>query len=215
MSRGRVAGAEIKYSCGMNLAIVLTWFRIAAIPSIAGLFYLPYSWAHPAAGLVFAAAALTDWLDGWVARRFDQGSSFGAFLDPVADKLLVIAALLLLVQANRGMTLALPGMTLALPGMVLALVAIVIIGREVAVSALREWMAALGQRGRVNVIQLAKYKSMGQMVALSCMLYEKPLLILPIYEFGYALLLLSAALTLLTGALYMFRARTVMRSSSA
>ena len=185
----------------MNLAIVLTWFRIAAIPSIAGLFYLPYSWAHPAAGLVFAAAALTDWLDGWVARRFDQGSSFGAFLDPVADKLLVIAALLLLVQAN--------------PGKVLALVAIVIIGREVAVSALREWMAALGQRGRVNVIQLAKYKSMGQMVALACMLYEKPLLILPIYEFGYALLLLSAALTLLTGALYMLRARTVMRSSSA
>ena len=201
MSRGRVAGAEIKYSCGMNLAIVLTWFRIAAIPSIAALFYLPYSWAHPAAGLVFATAALTDWLDGWVARRFDQGSSFGAFLDPVADKLLVIAALLLLVQANAGMTLA--------------LVAIVIIGREVAVSALREWMAALGQRGRVNVIQLAKYKSMGQMVALACMLYEKPLLILPIYEFGYALLLLSAALTLLTGALYVFRARTVMRSSSA
>ena len=208
MSRGRVAGAEIKYSCGMNLAIVLTWFRIAAIPSIAGLFYLPYSWAHPAAGLVFAAAALTDWLDGWVARRFDQGSSFGAFLDPVADKLLVIAALLLLVQANRGMTLALPGMTLAL-------VAIVIIGREVAVSALREWMAALGQRGRVNVIQLAKYKSIGQMVALSCMLYEEPLSILPTYEFGYGLLLLSAVLTLLTGALYVFRARTVMRSSSA
>ena len=201
MSEGCMGGAEIKYSCGMNLALVLTWFRIAAIPSIAGLFFLPYSWAHPAAGLVFAAAALTDWLDGWVARRFDQGSSFGAFLDPVADKLLVIAALLLLVQANAGMTLA--------------LVAIVIIGREVAVSALREWMAALGQRGRVNVIQLAKYKSIGQMVALSCMLYEEPLLTLPTYEFGYALLLLSAALTLLTGALYMFRARTVMRSSSA
>ncbi len=201
MSEGCIAGAEIKYSCGMNLALVLTWFRIAAIPSIAALFYLPNSWAHPAAGLVFAAAALTDWLDGWVARRFDQGSSFGAFLDPVADKLLVIAALLLLVQANAGMTLA--------------LVAIVIIGREVAVSALREWMAALGQRGRVNVIQLAKYKSIGQMVALSCMLYEEPLLNLPTYEFGYALLLLSAVLTLLTGALYMLRARTVMRSTSA
>ncbi len=191
----------IKYSCGMNLAIVLTWFRIAAIPSIAALFYMPYSWAHPAAGLVFAAAALTDWLDGWVARRFNQSSTFGAFLDPVADKLLVIAALLLLVQAN--------------PGMTLALVAIVIIGREVAVSALREWMAALGQRGRVNVIQLAKYKSIGQMVALSCMLYEEPLSILPTYEFGYGLLLLSAVLTLLTGALYVFRARTIMRSSSA
>ena len=191
----------IKYSCGMNLAIVLTWFRIAAIPSIAALFYMPYSWAHPAAGLVFAAAALTDWLDGWVARRFNQSSTFGAFLDPVADKLLVIAALLLLVQAN--------------PGMTLALVAIVIIGREVAVSALREWMAALGQRGRVNVIQLAKYKSIGQMVALSFMLYEEPLSILPTYEFGYGLLLLSAVLTLLTGALYVFRARTVMRSSSA
>ena len=189
-----------KYSGSMNLAIFLTWFRIAAIPSIAALFYLPYSWAHPAAGLVFGAAALTDWLDGWVARRFNQSSSFGAFLDPVADKLLVIAALLLLVQAN--------------PEMVLTLVAIVIIGREVAVSALREWMAALGQRGRVNVIQLAKYKSTGQMVALSCMLYKEPLWILPTYEFGYVLLLLSAALTLLTGALYMFRARMVVRSAS-
>ncbi len=182
----------------MNLAIVLTWFRVAAMPSVVALFYLPYSWAHPAAGLVFAAAALTDWADGWVARRFDQGSSFGAFLDPVADKLLVIAALLLLVQDK--------------PEMVLALVAIVIIGREVAVSALREWMAALGQRGRVNVIQLAKYKSIGQMVALSCMLYEKPLWFLPLYEFGYILLLLSAALTMLTGALYMVRASAAMRS---
>lgn len=180
----------------MNLAIILTWFRVAAMPSIVALFYLPYPWAHPVAGLVFGAAALTDWADGWVARRFDQGSRFGAFLDPVADKLLVIAALLLLVQDN--------------PGMVLALVAIVIIGREVAVSALREWMAALGQRGRVNVIQLAKYKSIGQMVALACMLYEEPLWFLPLYEIGYALLLLSAALTLVTGALYMLRARRAL-----
>ena len=130
-----------------------------------------------------------------------SASRFGAFLDPVADKLLVIAALLLLVQAN--------------PGMVLALVAIVIIGREVAVSALREWMAALGQRGRVNVIQLAKYKSIGQMVALAFMLYEEPLWFLPLYEIGYVLLLLSAVLTLLTGALYMLRARTAVRSTSA
>ncbi len=185
----------------MNLAILLTWFRVAAMPTIVALFYLPYSWAHPVAGLVFATAALTDWADGWVARRFDQGSRFGAFLDPVADKLLVIAALLLLVQAN--------------PGMVLALVAIVIIGREVAVSALREWMAALGKRGRVNVIQLAKYKSTGQMVALSCMLYEEPLGFLPVYEIGYILLLLSAALTLLTGGLYMLRARSAVRNPLA
>ena len=185
----------------MNLAIILTWFRVAAMPSIVVLFYLPYSWAHPVAGLVFGAAALTDWADGWVARRFNQGSRFGAFLDPVADKLLVTAALLLLVQAN--------------PGMVLALVAIVIIGREVAVSALREWMAALGQRGRVNVIRLAKYKSIGQMVALAFMLYEEPLLFLPLYEIGYVLLLLSAGLTLLTGALYMLRARAAMRGTSA
>lgn len=194
--RGRIG-----YSGGMNLAIILTWFRVAAMPSIVALYYLPYPWAHPVAGLVFGAAALTDWADGWVARRFDQGSRFGAFLDPVADKLLVIAALLLLVQAN--------------PGMVLALVAIVIIGREVAVSALREWMAALGQRGRVNVIRLAKYKSIGQMVALAFMLYEEPLWFLPLYDIGYVLLLLSAGLTLLTGALYMFRARTAMRSTSA
>lgn len=183
----------------MNLAIFLTWFRIGAVPGVVAIYLLPYSWAHPAAGLLFAAAALTDWLDGWVARRFDQGSRFGAFLDPVADKLLVIAALLLLVRSS--------------PGLLLVLVAIVIIGREVAVSALREWMALLGKRGRVNVIQLARYKSILQMVALSCMLYEQPLWFLPIYPLGYLLLLLSAALTLLTGALYMLRARAEMRDA--
>ena len=181
----------------MNLAIVLTWFRIAAVPGVVAIYLLPFPWAHPAAGLVFAAAALTDWLDGWVARRFDQGSKFGAFLDPVADKLLVTAALLLLVQSD--------------PGLLLVLVAIVIIGREVTVSALREWMAVLGKRGRVNVIQLAKFKSILQMVALSCMLYEEPLWFLPLYPLGYALLLASAALTLLTGVLYMLRAQSDMR----
>ncbi|WP_446831861.1 CDP-diacylglycerol--glycerol-3-phosphate 3-phosphatidyltransferase [Candidatus Foliamicus sp.] len=181
----------------MNLAILLTWFRIVAVPGVVAIYLLPVPWAQPAAGLLFAAAALTDWLDGWVARRFDQGSRFGAFLDPVADKLLVIAALLVLVQSK--------------PSVVLVLVAIVIIGREVAVSALREWMAVLGKRGRVDVIQLAKYKSILQMVALSCMLYEAPLWILPVYPLGYALLLISAALTLLTGALYMMRVRGEMR----
>ncbi len=182
----------------MNLAIILTWFRIGAIPGVVAVYLLPFSWAGPAAGLLFAAAALTDWLDGWVARRFDQGSRFGAFLDPVADKLLVIAALLLLVRSDPG----------ELP---LALVAIVILAREVAVSALREWMALLGKRGRVDVIRLARYKSILQMVALSCMLYKESLWFLPIYEIGYVLLLLSAALTLLTGALYMLRARHEMR----
>ncbi len=185
----------------MNLAIVLTWFRIGAVPGVVAIYLLPFSWAHPAAGLVFAAAALTDWADGWVARRFSQGSRFGAFLDPVADKLLVIAALLLLVQSD--------------PGLALVLVAIVIIGREVAVSALREWMAVLGKRGRVNVIQLAKFKSILQMVALSCMLYEEPLWFLPTYPLGNMLLLISAALTLLTGALYMLRARHELRQPTS
>src|SRR3954470_4180692 len=134
----------------LNWPNTLTWLRICAIPLIAVLFFMPYPWADPSAGLLFAAAGITDSLDGYLARRLGQTSRLGAFLDPVADKLVVAVALLLLVSKD------VPGMLGITPEamhVVLALTAIVIIGREIAISALREWMAEIGARRKVAVSQ--------------------------------------------------------------
>ncbi len=164
-----------------NLPNTLTWLRIFAIPLVIVLFYLPFKWADPAAGLLFALAGITDSLDGYFARRMGQTSRLGAFLDPVADKLIVAVALVLLVSKDMPIVIV-PG----LEGMdgghatlrsetvrvILVLSAIVIIGREIAISALREWMAEIGQRGKVKVSQLAKYKTILQIVGLSCMLFR-------------------------------------------
>jgi CDP-diacylglycerol--glycerol-3-phosphate 3-phosphatidyltransferase len=167
----------------LNIATSLTWFRIAAIPMVAFVFfYAEPGWARPGAALVFLLAAVTDWLDGWVARRMAQTSQFGAFLDPVADKLMVSTALILLVQAD--------------PRVLVASLAAIIIGREIAVSALREWMAALGERQRVAVSGYGKTKTIMQMTGLSCMLWQQPLGPLPIYEIGVAFLLVAAVFTL-------------------
>ena len=141
--------------------------RIAAIPLIVLLFYMPYPWADPAAGLLFAAAGITDSLDGYFARRLGQISRLGAFLDPVADKLIVAVALVLLVSKD--------------PRPLIVLTAAVIIGREITISALREWMAEIGQRRKVAVSLLGKYKTILQIVGLSLMLYRQDLLGLPIY----------------------------------
>src|SRR5580700_8739773 len=145
-----------------NLPNTLTWTRIAAIPLIVMLFYMPYPWADPAAGLLFAAAGITDSLDGYFARRLGQISRLGAFLDPVADKLIVAVALVLLVSKD--------------PRALIVLTAAVIIGREITISALREWMAEIGARRKVAVSQLGKYKTILQIVGLSMMLYRVPLL---------------------------------------
>ncbi|HTY48426.1 MAG TPA: CDP-diacylglycerol--glycerol-3-phosphate 3-phosphatidyltransferase, partial [Steroidobacteraceae bacterium] len=126
-----------------NVPNILTWVRIAAIPLVVLAFYAPYKWADPAAGLIFAAAGITDSLDGYLARRLGQMTRLGAFLDPVADKLIVATALVLLVARD--------------PRAVVVLMAVVIIGREIAISALREWMAELGQRRKVAVSVLGKY----------------------------------------------------------
>jgi CDP-diacylglycerol--glycerol-3-phosphate 3-phosphatidyltransferase len=166
----------------LNVANALTWFRIAAIPAVVVVFYLPGSWARPVAAIIFALAALTDWLDGYLARRLGQTSQFGAFLDPVADKLMVATALVLIVQAD--------------PRMIIALVAAIIIGREIAVSALREWMAGLGAGSRVAVSGLGKMKTIMQMVGLGCMLFTNPLSGLPIYDIGLALVIVAAGITL-------------------
>jgi CDP-diacylglycerol---glycerol-3-phosphate 3-phosphatidyltransferase len=179
---------------------ILTWIRIAAIPLIVLLFYAPYQWADPAAGLLFAAAGITDSLDGYLARRLNQTSRLGAFLDPVADKLVVAVALVLLLSKDAT---PLFGMTSDRARMLMALTAIVIIGREIAISALREWMAELGQRGKVAVSPIGKYKTILQIIGLSMMLYRNTIFGLPIFSTGAVLTVLAAALTLISMVSYL------------
>ncbi|HZW58811.1 MAG TPA: CDP-diacylglycerol--glycerol-3-phosphate 3-phosphatidyltransferase [Woeseiaceae bacterium] len=166
----------------LNLAIILTLIRILAIPLAVLCFYAPIPHARPIAGLVFGIAAVTDLLDGWVARRFNQSSRFGEFLDPVADKLMVAIAMILLVQSD--------------PRSTVDFIAMIIIGREIAVSALREWMATIGERANVRVSWGGKVKTVLQMFGIAFMLYQKPVLGIEIYNLGFVLLLLAAGMTL-------------------
>jgi CDP-diacylglycerol--glycerol-3-phosphate 3-phosphatidyltransferase len=187
----------------LNLPNALTWFRVVAIPLIVAVFYAPVllgwpeAWARPAAGLLFALAGITDYFDGYLARRLGLTSSFGAFLDPVADKLIVSTALVLLVQAD--------------PQVVLALVAAVIIGREITVSALREWMSQIGARAHVAVSIFGKWKTTLQIIGISCMLYKERLLELDIYRIGEWLLYVAAAITLWSMIDYLRAAWPAMR----
>lgn len=181
-----------------NAATFLTLFRIGLLPVLVLVFYLPYPWTHPAAAMVFALAAVTDGLDGWIARRFGQTSALGALLDPVADKLAVTVALFLIVSAD--------------PTPLMAVLGAIIVGREISVSALREWMATMGERARVKVAGIGKIKTIVQMVALAMLLYREDVLGLPVYQTGQALLLAAAVLTLWSGAVYLRAAWPVMRA---
>jgi len=173
-----------------NLPNALTWARIAAIPLIVLLFYMPYPWADPAAGLLFAAAGITDSLDGYFARRLGQISRLGAFLDPVADKLIVAVALVLLVSKD--------------PRPLIVVTAAIIIGREITISALREWMAEIGARRKVAVSQLGKYKTILQITGLSMMLYRVQLFgLLPTYRLGVVLTEIAAVATLVSMVVYL------------
>jgi len=165
----------------MNIPNLLTVLRVLLIPIFIALFYMPFSWSYWAASAVFAAAAATDWLDGYLARRLEQSTPFGAFLDPVADKLMVAVALVLLVAEHGNLWLTLP--------------AAIIIGREIVVSALREWMAELGARAQVAVSNLGKWKTAAQMVALIILL-ANPATYTAWVILGYVLLIVSAVLTL-------------------
>jgi CDP-diacylglycerol--glycerol-3-phosphate 3-phosphatidyltransferase len=136
----------------LNLPNALTWLRMFLIPIFTAIFFLPFPWTNLVCTLLFALAAITDWLDGYLARRWGQTSAFGAFLDPVADKLMVSTALVLLVQE--------------IPTFWMSLAAAVIIGREITVSALREWMAQVGSRAKVAVSMVGKFKTTAQMIAL-------------------------------------------------
>lgn len=175
----------------MNIPNLLTVLRVLLIPIFILLFYLPFSWSYWAASAVFAIAAATDWLDGYLARRLEQSTPFGAFLDPVADKLMVAVALVLLVDEHSNLWLTLP--------------AAIIIGREIVVSALREWMAELGARAHVAVSNLAKWKTAAQMVALVVLL-ANPATFTFWVLLGYALLIISAVLTLWSMVQYLMAA---------
>jgi CDP-diacylglycerol--glycerol-3-phosphate 3-phosphatidyltransferase len=184
-----------------NLPNTLTWLRILMIPGVVVLFYLPFWWAHPAAGVGFALAGITDSLDGYFARKLGLTSRLGAFLDPVADKLIVAAALVLIVSAD--------------PRWFVAIMATVIIGREIAVSALREWMAEIGARGRIKVSMLGKYKTIVQIFGLSMMLFRHDLLGIPIYKLGLVLTAIATVLTLWSMILYLRLAWPELRDSSS
>lgn len=178
----------------INLPTLLTWARVAAIPLVVGVYFLPAQWLtlperNVAATVLFILSAITDWLDGYLARRLGQTSAFGAFLDPVADKLMVAAALLVLLQLGR----------------IDALVALIIIGREIAISALREWMAHLGQSRRVAVSYIGKVKTAVQMVAIPFLLFDGMLFgVLDTAQWGTGLIWIAAVLTLWS-MLYYFR----------
>ncbi|OZI81542.1 CDP-diacylglycerol--glycerol-3-phosphate 3-phosphatidyltransferase [Bordetella genomosp. 6] len=187
----------------INVPIFLTWLRIAMIPLVVGLFYLPESWMSVPMRDTFAAwafiiAALTDWFDGWLARRWNQTSAFGAFLDPVADKLKVCAALIVLLDLSR----------------VDAFISLIIIGREITISALREWMAKIGASASVAVHRLGKFKTAAQMVAIPCLLYDQPLFGLSSRLIGDVLIVVAAVLTVWSMLYYLQRAWPAIREKS-
>lgn len=168
------------------------------------VFLLPVPWAQFGAALIFTVAAITDWLDGYLARKLDQISAFGAFLDPVADKLMVAVALILLVNVNPT----------PFADFLLAIPASVIIGREIAISALREWMAELGERTQVAVSVIGKIKTSSQMVAIILLLYRDPIGEFPTAEVGFVLLYIAAGLTLWSMVIYMKAALPIIMSNS-
>ena len=179
-----------------SLPNLVTWLRILLIPLIVGVFYLPDAWLswegkNIAATVIFIIAAVTDWLDGYLARRLNQMSAFGAFLDPVADKLVVVGALIVLLNLGR----------------VEPVVALIIIGREVAISALREWMARVGQSKSVAVAFIGKIKTVGQMIAIPLLLFEDRLFgFIDCHALGTVLIYIAAVLTVISMLYYLRRA---------
>jgi cardiolipin synthase len=182
-----------------NLPTLLTWARIVAIPLVVGVFYLPIDPGvrNLAATVLFVVVAITDWADGYLARKLNQTSAFGAFLDPVADKFLICAALLILLQLDR----------------VNALIAFVIIGREIAISALREWMAQIGASRSVAVHMLGKLKTVAQMVAIPFLLFDGKLFgVIDTRLWGTVLLVIAAVLTIWSMVYYLQKALPEIRA---
>lgn len=187
----------------LNIPILLTWLRVALIPLVVGLFYLPVDWMtlperNLAATIVFIVAAVTDWFDGFLARRWNETSAFGAFLDPVADKLMVAGALLVLVQLDR----------------VDAIIAGIIIGREITISALREWMAQIGATRSVAVSSLGKIKTAAQMTAIPMLLFHDRLFGIDIHFWGEYLLWVAGVLTVWSMFYYLRRAWPLIKEKA-
>ncbi|HEX5352880.1 MAG TPA: CDP-diacylglycerol--glycerol-3-phosphate 3-phosphatidyltransferase [Rhodanobacteraceae bacterium] len=192
----------------INLPTWMTLFRVLLLPVMVVVFYshdvfpaVPLRFANIAAVAVFALASITDWLDGWIARRWHMESAFGAFLDPVADKLMMAVALFLLVQSYHNQ--------------LLAVTSAVIVGREITVSALREWMAFVGERGKVKVQWIGKFKTVMQIVAILILLWErnKGAVFLRVWYAGEVLLVIAALLTIWSGLAYIKAAWPVLKSN--
>ncbi len=177
-----------------NLPTIITLLRIALIPLLTVVFYLPWAYSNVLCTFIFILAGFTDWLDGYLARKMRMETPFGAFLDPVADKLMVACVLVLIVQQQGSPYLAVP--------------AAIIIGREITIASLREWMAEIGQRAKVQVSQLAKWKTASQMLAIGLLLYREDLFGIPVNALGYGLLYIAAILTLWSMANYLKAALT-------
>ena len=173
----------------LNLANILTLFRIAAIPVVVICFYSPIPNARPIAAIIFGIAAITDMIDGWVARKYGQTSRFGEFLDPVADKLMVSIVLVMLVQAQAGRFED--------------IIAMIIIGREITISALREWMATIGERTNVKVDVTGKIKTTLQMFGIAFMVYKNPFYGIDVYAVGFVLLVAAAIMTVWSMFIYL------------
>ncbi len=182
----------------MNTPTLFTVARMVLIPVFILVYIIPGAWSYPASAILFAIAALTDWFDGYLARRLNQTTRFGAFLDPVADKLIVVAALVLLIGAHGNLLLSLAGL--------------VIIGREIVVSALREWMAEMNRRGIIAVSWLGKVKTTVQIIATIVLLAFPPDLSRPMVWIGYVLIYAAAGLTLWSMILYLRAAWPALRS---
>jgi len=181
----------------LTLPTILTLFRIGLLPVMVIVFYAPFKGANVTAALIFLAAALTDWLDGYIARRYNMGSAFGAFLDPVADKLMVAVTLFLIVQEN--------------PTPLMAITSAVIVGREITISALREWMAQIGERAQIRVATLGKFKTIMQIVAIEVLLYQHDLEGLRLFHVGESLLVVAAVLTIASALVYLRTAWPALR----
>lgn len=192
----------------LNIPILLTWLRVALIPLVVGVFYVPDPWLSPylkgvASTAIFIIAAITDWFDGYLARRWNETSAFGAFLDPVADKLMVAGALLVLVEFDQ----------------VNAVIAFIIIGREIAITALREWMAQIGASKSVAVSSIGKIKTTAQMIAIPMLLYSvhssKALFgVIDMSMWGEWLLLIAAVLTVWSMFYYLQKAWPLIKEKS-
>ncbi|MFT5276280.1 MAG: CDP-diacylglycerol--glycerol-3-phosphate 3-phosphatidyltransferase [Saprospiraceae bacterium] len=173
----------------ITLPTGITLLRIALIPLFVIVFYLPFSWSNQIAAAIFGLACLSDWVDGYLARMLKQESAFGAFLDPVADKLIVVAAIILIVEANPSIYVALPS--------------VIIVAREITVSALREWMAELGSRATIKVSFIGKAKTAAQLFSLFLMIYAEPFFGYSTFQIGLGFYYLAAIFTIISMVLYL------------